>query len=84
MFFQMFLSEHALRNIPLKELEDWAIKHPLERVYRDPSPRRGSPCLIWVKRKPRTAAVESQAQTRVTARQESLAPDHYGELTGRR
>ena len=50
MFFQMFLSEHALRSITLDHLEGWAAKLPLELIYRDPSPRRGSPCLIWQKR----------------------------------
>jgi SAM-dependent methyltransferase len=62
MFFQMFLSEHAMRSITLKQLETWSQSQPLDRIYRDPSPRRGSPCLIWQKRKLRIAGAPEEVK----------------------
>jgi SAM-dependent methyltransferase len=49
MFFQMFFTDQALRSTSLSELELWAEAKQMRIVYSDPSPRRGSPCLVLEK-----------------------------------
>lgn len=50
MFFQMFITDHPLRSISLKELELWAEGKSMTVLRCDPSPRKSSPCLVVQKK----------------------------------
>ena len=45
-FYQMFITNDALRNLPLSEIERWCLEDGLELVLREERPEQCSPTLV--------------------------------------